>query len=55
MVYAQPPAQMPGWHPAARIQMGYTMQFHTPSVCAILCLSYFIFPFILLKHSIITL
>ncbi|KAF3328407.1 putative ADP-ribosylation factor GTPase-activating protein AGD14 isoform X2 [Carex littledalei] len=31
MVYAQPPAQMPGWHPAARIQMGYTMQFHTPS------------------------
>lgn len=44
MIYAQPPAPMPGWHLAARVPMGYTMQYHTQSVRAILFLSYFIFP-----------
>ncbi|XP_078152410.1 uncharacterized protein LOC144547596 isoform X2 [Carex rostrata] len=31
MIYAQPPAPMPGWHSAARVPMGYTMQYHTQS------------------------
>jgi hypothetical protein len=31
MVYGPPPAPMQGWHSAARVPMGYTMQFPTPS------------------------